>query len=106
MLEAQSVLRVAQETVKDRQHITDQVAAVTGNKFRSDMRLDLSRRSTDSEDFEAGLRGKIVGQDEAVQAVVDLYEVFRAGLNSPGRPGPKSERCNVRRAQQHKEGSR
>src|ERR1700740_3359742 len=48
--------------------------------------LDLSRRSTDSKDFEAGLRGKIVGQDEAVQAVVDLYQVFRAGLNSPRRP--------------------
>jgi ATP-dependent Clp protease ATP-binding subunit ClpA len=32
------------------------------------------------------LRRKIVGQDEAVQAVVDLYQVFRAGLNSPGRP--------------------
>ncbi|HKW35346.1 MAG TPA: AAA family ATPase, partial [Candidatus Acidoferrum sp.] len=27
-----------------------------------------------------------VGQDEAVQAVVDLYGVFRAGLQSPGRP--------------------
>ncbi len=50
------------------------------------MRLDLSRRSADSKDFEEGLRGKIVGQDEAVQAVVDLYQVFRAGLNSPGRP--------------------
>jgi ATP-dependent Clp protease ATP-binding subunit ClpB len=50
------------------------------------MRLDLSRRSTDSKGFEAGLRGKIVGQDEAVQAVVDLYQVFRAGLSSPGRP--------------------
>jgi ATP-dependent Clp protease ATP-binding subunit ClpB len=50
------------------------------------MRLDLSRRSTDSKDFEAGLREKIVGQDEAVQAVVDLYQVFCAGLNSPGRP--------------------
>jgi ATP-dependent Clp protease ATP-binding subunit ClpA len=32
------------------------------------------------------MRRKIVGQDEAVQAVVDLYQVFRAGLNSPGRP--------------------
>ena len=32
------------------------------------------------------LREKIVGQDEAVQAVVDLYRVFRAGLQSPGRP--------------------
>jgi ATP-dependent Clp protease ATP-binding subunit ClpA len=32
------------------------------------------------------LRGKIVGQHEAVQTVVDLYQVFCAGLNSPGRP--------------------
>ncbi len=43
-------------------------------------------RSAESLDFESGLRRKIVGQDEAVQAVVDLYQVFRAGLNSPGRP--------------------
>ncbi|MGA7188845.1 MAG: AAA family ATPase, partial [Candidatus Acidiferrales bacterium] len=48
--------------------------------------LDPGRRSVESRDFEAGLRRKIVGQDEAVQAVVDLYQVFRAGLNSPGRP--------------------
>jgi deoxyribodipyrimidine photo-lyase len=48
--------------------------------------LDPERRSTESRDFEAGLRRKIVGQDEAVQAVVDLYQVFRAGLNSVG-PG-------------------
>jgi ATP-dependent Clp protease ATP-binding subunit ClpB len=49
-------------------------------------RLDPGRRSFESRDFEGGLRRKIVGQDEAVQAVVDLYQVFRAGLNSPGRP--------------------
>jgi ATP-dependent Clp protease ATP-binding subunit ClpB len=48
--------------------------------------LDLTRRSAESNDFESSLHGKIVGQDEAVQAVVDLYQVFRAGLNSPGRP--------------------
>jgi len=48
--------------------------------------LDTGRRSLESRDFEGGLRRKIVGQDEAVQAVVDLYQVFRAGLNSPGRP--------------------
>src|SRR5208337_568692 len=29
---------------------------------------------------------KIVGQAEGVQALVDLYQVFCAGLNSPGRP--------------------
>src|SRR6202142_1868411 len=48
--------------------------------------LDPARRSIESRDFESGLRRKIVGQDEAVQAEVDLYQVFRAGLNSPGRP--------------------
>jgi len=50
------------------------------------VQLDPTLRSVESRDFEAGLRRKIVGQDEAVQAVVDLYQVFRAGLNSPGRP--------------------
>ena len=48
--------------------------------------LDPSKRSTDTIDFHSSLRSKIVGQEEAVQAVVDLYQVFRAGLNSPGRP--------------------
>jgi ATP-dependent Clp protease ATP-binding subunit ClpB len=50
------------------------------------VQLDASRRSAESRDFESQLRRRIVGQDEAVQAVVDLYQVFCAGLNSPGRP--------------------
>ncbi len=50
------------------------------------VQLDLTQRSMESRDFEAGLRRKIVGQDEAVQAVVELYQVFCAELNSPGRP--------------------
>lgn len=48
--------------------------------------LDPDKRSTDTMDFQAALRSKIVGQKEGVQALVDLYQVFRAGLNSPGRP--------------------
>lgn len=48
--------------------------------------LDPSKRSTDTLDFQSALRTKIVGQEEGVQALVDLYQVFRAGLNSPGRP--------------------
>jgi len=48
--------------------------------------LDPSRRSAESGEFEAALRKKIVGQDEAVGALVDIYQVFRAGLHSPGRP--------------------
>jgi ATP-dependent Clp protease ATP-binding subunit ClpA len=48
--------------------------------------LDPSKRSTDTVDFQKSLRARIVGQEEGVQALVDLYQVFRAGLNSPGRP--------------------
>src|SRR5713101_5560047 len=48
--------------------------------------LDPSQRSTDTLEFQTALRSKIVGQEEGVQALVDLYQVFRAGLNSPGRP--------------------
>jgi ATP-dependent Clp protease ATP-binding subunit ClpB len=48
--------------------------------------LNPSIRSNDTRDFEGSLRAKIVGQEEGVQALVDLYQVFCAGLNSPGRP--------------------
>jgi hypothetical protein len=48
--------------------------------------LDPSKRSTDTLDFQSSLAAKIVGQEEGVQALVDLYQVFCAGLNSPGRP--------------------
>ena len=48
--------------------------------------LDPTIRSTDTRDFQGSLRAKIVGQEEGVQALVDLYQVFCAGLNSPGRP--------------------
>jgi len=48
--------------------------------------LDPNQRSTDTLEFQTALRSKIVGQDEGLQALVDLYQVFCAGLNSPGRP--------------------
>ena len=48
--------------------------------------LNPSLRSNATIEFQTALRAKIVGQSEAVQALVDLYQVFCAGLNSPGRP--------------------
>jgi ATP-dependent Clp protease ATP-binding subunit ClpA len=48
--------------------------------------LDTKRRSSTSRQFEKELRQRVVGQDEAVQALVDLYQVFCAGLHSAGRP--------------------
>src|SRR5947199_4154826 len=48
--------------------------------------LDATLRSSQAVEFDVALRAKIVKQEEAVQAMVDLYQVFCAGLNSPGRP--------------------
>src|SRR6266849_8029393 len=48
--------------------------------------LDAEKRSATACQFEHAMREKIVGQDEAVQALVDIYQVFCAGLHSPGRP--------------------
>jgi ATP-dependent Clp protease ATP-binding subunit ClpB len=48
--------------------------------------LDSTLRSSEAMEFEEALRAKIVRQEEAVQTMVDLYQVFHAGLNSPARP--------------------
>src|SRR5689334_16874324 len=48
--------------------------------------LDPNRRSNDAREFENALRRKIVGQDAAVEKVVEIYQMFLAGLNPPGRP--------------------
>jgi len=49
-------------------------------------KLDTGKRSSVSSHFEDALRHKIVGQEEAVQALADLYQVFSAGLHSPAHP--------------------
>jgi len=48
--------------------------------------LDPSRRSIESQEFDAALRHKIVGQEEGIRALVDLYQVFLAGMCPQGRP--------------------
>jgi ATP-dependent Clp protease ATP-binding subunit ClpB len=48
--------------------------------------LDTERRSSTACQFERALREKVVGQDQAVQAMVDLYQMYCAGLQSPSRP--------------------
>jgi len=51
-----------------------------------DVSLNPNVRSADTVEFQNALRAKIVGQDDGVQALVELFQVFTAGLNSPGRP--------------------
>src|SRR5262245_7733177 len=48
--------------------------------------LDPTRRSSDAQEFETALRRRIVGQEAAVEKVVEIYQMFLAGLNAPSRP--------------------
>jgi len=48
--------------------------------------LDPTRHSNEALEFETTLRRKIVGQDAAVEKVAEIYQMFLAGLNPPGRP--------------------
>ncbi len=48
--------------------------------------LDPSRRSSEAQDFEAALRRKIVGQEQAIEKMTEIYQMFLAGLNPPNRP--------------------
>src|ERR1700723_371908 len=49
--------------------------------------LERDRRRNELGEFEAWLRRRIVGQEQAVEKVVQIYQMFLAGLNAPGRPG-------------------
>jgi len=48
--------------------------------------LDSTLRSSEAVEFEEALRAKIVRQEIAVRTMVNLYQMFFAGLNSPRRP--------------------
>ena len=48
--------------------------------------LDPSRTGEEAGSLEAGLRQRIVGQEDAVRQIVDLYQMYLTGLNYPGRP--------------------
>src|SRR3974390_1007296 len=55
-------------------------------RFQTDGILDPHCQTADACHFEEALRQRIVGQDDSVRALVELYQVFCAGLNAPGRP--------------------
>jgi len=56
------------------------------NHRASQQTLDPTLRSVESQEFQAALRSKVVGQEEGVRALVDLYQVYCAGMSSMGRP--------------------
>src|SRR5450759_2413184 len=59
--------------------------AMSSNR-QAQQQLDPTLRSVESQEFQAALRGKVVGQEEGVRALVELYQVYCAGMSSMGRP--------------------
>ena len=48
--------------------------------------LEPGKRSREVVEFEKRLRSRIIGQDEAVSQLVDVYQTILAGMSGPGRP--------------------
>ncbi|MBV8733101.1 MAG: ATP-dependent Clp protease ATP-binding subunit [Acidobacteriia bacterium] len=49
-------------------------------------KLDPRKPGRVAEALEKDLRRMVVGQDEAIRKIVDLYQMYVTGMNSPGRP--------------------
>jgi ATP-dependent Clp protease ATP-binding subunit ClpA len=50
------------------------------------MPLDPTRTGRDAESLEANLKRRIVGQDEAVEQIVNIFQMHLTGMTAPGRP--------------------
>ena len=50
------------------------------------MLLDPTLNSPEVREFEKALLQRVVGQDRAVRRLARVYQVYRAGLSTPGRP--------------------
>jgi ATP-dependent Clp protease ATP-binding subunit ClpB len=53
---------------------------------RLNIPLDPGLTGKDATQLESGLRRLIVGQDEAIEQVVNIYQMHLTGMNAPGRP--------------------
>jgi len=48
--------------------------------------LDATRHGDATKEIDAFLRSRIVGQDAAVDAVLEIYQIFLVGMSAPDRP--------------------
>lgn len=54
--------------------------------MRSNVSLDPTRTGREASQLERDLRRLIVGQEEAIEQIVNMYQMNLTGLNAPGRP--------------------
>ncbi len=48
--------------------------------------LDPSRTGTDAARLQTELRKRVVGQEEAMREIIEVYQTYLAGMTTPGRP--------------------
>lgn len=53
---------------------------------RANAQLDPTKTGRDATELKRSLAELIVGQDEAVEQIINIYQMHRIGLNPPGRP--------------------
>src|SRR5690349_7080621 len=53
---------------------------------RTNRQLDPTLTGSEALKLDTDLRRRIVGQDEAVNQIVNIYQTFLPGMSSPGRP--------------------
>src|SRR5690349_23548914 len=56
-----------------------------GSMGRLNKQLDPTQTGFEAERLESDLRKRIVGQDEAIQQIINIYQTHLAGMSSPGR---------------------
>jgi ATP-dependent Clp protease ATP-binding subunit ClpA len=64
----------------------EEIKMVSNGQKRKLIALNPNTKSTVAEQFEAGLRARVIGQDRAVRSITSLYQVFQAGMTNPTRP--------------------
>jgi ATP-dependent Clp protease ATP-binding subunit ClpA len=64
-------------------HLAAPARAEAGPEFKL---LDHTIKSEDVLEFEQELSSRVVGQESALKALAQIHQVYRAGLNTPGRP--------------------
>jgi ATP-dependent Clp protease ATP-binding subunit ClpB len=54
--------------------------------LRVNVVLDPSKTAGEAAVLEKNLRKLVVGQDEAIRQIVDVYQMYLTGMSAPGRP--------------------
>src|SRR6201995_816287 len=54
--------------------------------FRLNKRLDPSQTGNEALKLHSDLTNRVVGQDEAIDQIVVIYQTYLSGMSAPGRP--------------------